>query len=446
MARPGRANSQRARRSGDFLHRRQQDLKVSKSRRLMATGLLCVLPVLLPTHGAAQAYEALATTRGPPMPYPGYLQPVTDAAFGTSFTRVTDPGHQMLPGISCKPAYCTHRYSSSQAWNADQSLLLIANGCSGFCFLDGSTYAPLFHRTVPNECEWHPVNPALMICVSGNEVYTWNPRLDVRTAVYVFSEYEHLQFGPYKGNPSKDGTRLVVRATNGQGELVAFVYDIATQRKYPDIKLTNLSGHNGYCTISPSGRYVFCANATFDGTDTAYVFTTDGVQLQHWTEHHRPGHGDMTIDTDGSDVYVGISKASPDEYHIIKRRLDDGAVTDLAPYGNGQHASIRNINRPGWVFVTYSGTSPEAVGHPGGEPFYQEVIALRIDGSGELRRMIQTRNVKYDYWSETHASPSPDGSQIIWSSNWGQPGGPVADYVARLSWPESTMVGSSTHQ
>jgi hypothetical protein len=418
----------------------------------MVFGLLCFLPALLPAQGAAQGYEQGYDTVGaaravvtPSMAYPGYLQPVTDAAFGTPFTRVTDPGRQMLSGIYCKPAYCTHRYSSSQAWNADQSLLLIANGCSGFCFLDGSTYAPLFHRTVPNECEWHPVDPALMICVAGNEIYTWNPRLDIRTAVYAFSEYKHLQFGPYKGNPSKDGTVLVVRAINGQGELVAFAYDISIQRKYPDIKLANLSGSNGYCTISPSGRYVFCANTTFDGTETAYVFTTDGVLVQHWTEHHRPGHGDMTIDTDGSDVYVGISKADPDKYHIIKRRLDDGAVTDLAPYGEGQHASIRSIDRPGWVFVTYSGTYAEVAEQPDLAPFYQEVIALRIDGSGELRRVIQTHNVKYDYWSETHASPSPDGSQIIWSSNWGQPGGPVADYVVRLTLPKSTMVGLSTH-
>jgi len=78
--------------------------------------------------------------------------------------------------------------------------LLIANVCSGFCFLDGSTYAPLFHRTVPNECEWHRVNPALMICVSDNEIYTWNPRLDIKTAVYVFDEYKHLQFGPYNAH------------------------------------------------------------------------------------------------------------------------------------------------------------------------------------------------------------------------------------------------------
>ncbi len=72
----------------------------------------------------------------------------------------------------------------------------------------------------------------------------------------------------------------------------------------------------------------------------------------------------------------------------------------------------------------------------GGEaPFYQEVVAPRIDGSGEIRRIVQTRSAKYDYWSEAHASPSPDGSQVIWSSNWHQVGGPVADYVARVSWP-----------
>jgi len=121
--------------------------------------LLAALLLILPGGGVAQVYETLATARAvvaSVAPYPGYLQQVTDAAFGTPFMRVTGPGRQMLPGIFCKPTYCTHRYSSSRAWNADQSLLLIANGCSGFCFPDGSTY---------------------------NGIYTWNPRLDIRTAV-----------------------------------------------------------------------------------------------------------------------------------------------------------------------------------------------------------------------------------------------------------------------
>jgi hypothetical protein len=55
----------------------------------MATGLLCALPERMPTHGAAKAHEVLATTRDAVNACPGYLQPLTDAAFGTPFTRVT---------------------------------------------------------------------------------------------------------------------------------------------------------------------------------------------------------------------------------------------------------------------------------------------------------------------------------------------------------------------
>jgi hypothetical protein len=407
---------------------------------LTAVGLLFAVSLAATSVHGLPVYEDLGTTRAiatAPMPRPGYLESTIDPAFRTPFMRVTDPDKPIGAGVSCGSAYCTHRYSSSQAWNADQSLLLIANGCHGFCFLDGRSYKPLFRRSVSNECEWHPANPALMICVKGNEIYTWAPSNDTKTTIYVADTYKNLQLGPYKGNPSKDGDRLVVRAMDGRGALVAFAYDISARIKYPDIKLANLPGTNGYCTISPSGRYIFCSQTTGLGIEEGHVFTVGGERLQHWTEHHRPGHGDMTIDVDGSDVYVGISKADPDKYHIIKRRLEDGAVTDLAPYGEGQHASIRNTGRPGWVFVSYAGSHPEVAGQPARAPFYQEVVALRIDGSGMVRRIAQTRNEKHDYWSETHASASPDGSQVIWSSNWGEPGGFVADYVTRLAWPNS---------
>jgi hypothetical protein len=59
----------------------------------MVTGLLFVLPALLPSHGTARAYETLATVRAavtPSIVNLGYIQPITDAVFGTPFTRVTD--------------------------------------------------------------------------------------------------------------------------------------------------------------------------------------------------------------------------------------------------------------------------------------------------------------------------------------------------------------------
>jgi hypothetical protein len=413
------------------------------SRSSIRTCLLTIagmlLPILLLTAVAfgAQANDRLRTAKImtiSDLPEPEYLGQVTDPAFGTLFTRVTYPGRMLFDRVSCEPTHCRHRYSSAQAWNADQSLLLISKGCNGFCFLDGQTYKPAFHRRASGECEWHPTDPTQMICVEDQRIYAWAVREDVKTTLYAPGDYKKLKFGPSKGNLSNDGSRLVVQAVNGDGETVSFAYDIGAARKFPDISLARLVGENSFCSISPSGHYILCVQRLPDGANPAYVFAVDGVLIQTWPENHRPGHGDMALDSDGKDVYVGISKADPDKYHIIKRRLDDGFVTSIAPFGRAQHVSARNIRKPGWVFVTFGGEYSQVVGGKETTPFYQEIVAMRIDGSGEIRRVAHTRSSNHDYLSEAQASPSPDGSQVIWSSNWGRAGDPVAAYIAQLEW------------
>lgn len=393
--------------------------------------------------GSGAAFTSQGTDAGllrhPPLQQPEYLSTVKDPSFGTLSTRITAPGRALGAGIICEPQYCTHRYSSAQAWNADQSLLVIVNGCNGLCFLDGKSYVPLFRRAISDECEWHPRDPTIMICMDGREVYTYAPKANVRTSVFYTKDYTDLQFGPYEGNPSLDGARIVVHATNRSGDNVAFAYDITTKHKFPDIQLKALPGKTDSCTISPTGRYVLCTQELPGDVDQAYIFSVDGEPVQQWLEHHRPGHGDMTVDPDGRDVYVGVSKSDPDLYHIIKRRLEDGTVTVLAPYGQGQHVSVRNISRAGWAFVTYAGSVSDVLASDADStPFYQEVVAIRTDGSGEARRLVATRNAEHDYWSEPHASPSPDGTKIIWSSNWGKAGAPVSDYVTHVDWDENS--------
>ncbi|TPJ19433.1 hypothetical protein FJ425_27065 [Mesorhizobium sp. B2-7-2] len=405
-------------------------------RRRLALSMIFAIACLGPHAAASQASNTstyfVAT---PAMQLPDYLRPTVDPAFGETFTRITKSG-PLGNGVACIKDYCSHRYSSAQAWNADQSLLVITNGCNGMCFFDGHTFLPLLKRDRSGECEWHPQNADLMICVGGRRISTWAPRTNHEDVLFDSKDYRDLHFGPGKGNPSRDGNRLAVRALRSDGAEVVFAYDLKQHSKFADIALGRLAGVNENCSISPLGENILCIQALADGTEQAFIFSIDGAPGQQWTEHHRPGHGDMTVDADGSEIYVGISKSYPDSYQVIKRRLSDGKITALMKYGEASHASLRALNKPGWVFLSYGGDPNEVSARPEMAPYAREVIALRLDGSGEVRRIAQTRSVDFDYRSETHASPSPDGSQVIWSSNWGVPGGPVYDFVTRVDWSE----------
>jgi hypothetical protein len=61
------------------------------------------------------------------------------AAMEGWLVRSTIQGRLLVPGISCKRDYCQYRYSSMQAWNADQILLAINYGSDGICFLGSVT-------------------------------------------------------------------------------------------------------------------------------------------------------------------------------------------------------------------------------------------------------------------------------------------------------------------
>ncbi len=400
--------------------------------------LLAVLVTIIATIGlSSDSAKLLKTDRAKllktaKLQKPEYLEAVTDPTFGTEFVRVTNPERVFLPGVVCGKQVCRHRYSSTQAWNADQSLLLITEGCTDLCFVDGQTYEPQFVRRISgqHDCKWHPRDPDIMVCVHPSGVSSWNPKTKSWKSLWRSDVYSAITFGPYKGNVSADGTMIVLRGLNADKKLVAFAVNLHEAKKYPDILLGGLEGKNHYATISPSGRYVYVAQMTGEGHEPTYIFTTEGKLVQHWPEHHRPGHGDMTIDADGEDVYVGVSKSKPDEYHVIKRRLSDGTVTSLLPYGNASHVSARNIRLPGWVFVTFSGSYKETSELDYPAPYYQEVLALRIDGSGGIR-LAHTYGADGPYLAESHASPSPDGSRIIWASNWGKPNASVSAYVTR---------------
>ncbi len=348
--------------------------------------------------------------------------------FGTKITRVTgDPGTAIITtdgkNIGTWGERARHHYSKDQVWNADQSLIILDrhDGTPNPVYLDGYTYKPLSLYKAPGEDRWHPTQPDIRIYVAGNEIGTFNIRTGKKVFSKTFSGYAGFQFGPSEGNPSFDGNWLAVLATNPSGSQVAFAYNFQTDTKYPDIPI---SYRVGSLTISPKGTYIVVNGDGIgvsslnsrNNEDQTQAYDLQGNKVGPlWEEYGRPSHFDLTIDNDGSEIGVGVSKSSPDSGKLIKRRITDGRVTVLAP--GASHTSTRNYQRPGWAYAS----NPAS-------PYTNEIIAVKLDGS-MVERFGYIPNNKTDYYAEPHASPSHDGKKVIIASNWNLGSRPISAYV-----------------
>ena len=118
----------------------------------------------------------------------------------------------------------------------------------------------------------------------------------------------------------------------------------------------------------------------------------------------------------------------------IHTGLKDGRKTRLLSkmeWWFFSHISCRNLDSPGWCFVsTYDGD-----GHLKDSPatwaaFENEIFALRLDGSGQVRRIAHHHSRRYSpttpdsdrsvYWAEPHATVSRYGTRVLFGSNWRQ--------------------------
>jgi hypothetical protein len=355
-----------------------------------------------------------------------YLVPAVDPKFGNKIVKVTNPNCE-IPGLGLTwGRVAIHHYSIDQAWNADQSLLILFKGNPGKLFLDGTTYKPLFAKSNPGAIRWHRTNPALMVFVGEKGVGYWDVRKNALQVLNPLSGYSNADIGVNKGNLSDDGTMLAITATRSDRKKVIFAYDLASGKKYPDIDMSGWYSL-GWTTISPLKRHIISYSAKTSGANKQrLIFTLDGQVVQSWTEYERPGHGDFALNRNGEEVFIGRSKSPPDRTQIIARRLVDGQVTVLSQPCFASHVSKRNLLDPGWFFATFT---PRDL-RPGFAPYTGEIAALSMDGQQTVRRLVQTHAAPNGYPTEPHGSPSPDGRRVIFASNWGEKDGPIAAYVA----------------
>jgi hypothetical protein len=398
--------------------------------------------IFLPAAFLLGAAEATAITFGsyqcdlvsdheqrnePNTPKPGYLEPITDPVFGTTITRITgEPGTPIskLGGVWGQNA--RHHYSTDAVWNATQSLIFLedVDGISEHLFLDGETYEPRFTREgVEGEVRWDPKRPGIMNYLTTSCAFgRWHVRSDRQRVRMEVSGYTDCELGPWDGNFSFDANWAVALATRStDGEKVVFAVDIANERKYSDIVLADHGVTDlDWASISALGNYIVVnADLHDEYLDTTTVFDLNGNTVQQWTEYGRPSHYDLSVNVHGDEVAVGVSKSESHEGLTIMRRLADGVITPLTISGWSSHHSTRNYDLPDWAFVTGGGEASD------------EVFAVRLDDSLTIARLASTRTSGEPYPAEAHAVPSPDGTRVMFASDWGQDNG-VQSYVIDL--------------
>ncbi len=373
-----------------------------------------------------------------PLPPLARGESVVDPQFGTRIRRITAVPRSEGENAVIKPVY-----STVQAWNADESYLMLWHRGKGHELYDGRTYRfvrslPLVSPTDLEQVLWDPQDPDVLyypsnynavpnfmryrVSTGANEVvrrFEFCPTGDWGRLLSLGSDPMYLSWAP--------GSRLVGLSC---GE-TKFLYDIASNRVLGRTSVsTPITAQPG-----ASGNVAWF----FD----RYVYDTlfkrlRSVPLADPSSHCSLGLSGAT----GHDVLISVAFDPPpggsqaaDVGTLVSFDLQTGArkvVVGLAtgyPYPpSTTHLCALAHRRPGWVAAS-------VVGDPAGRGVLDQELLLANVDTGKVCRVGHHRSFAregvWDYWAEPHVVISPSGTRLLFGSDWGN--GPTVDtYVVEL--------------
>jgi len=370
------------------------------------------------------------------LPKPGLLQGVVDPELGATLRGIT-----AVSPAEGENAVIIPMYGTIQAWNADESRLILWHRNRGHELYDGRTYAFLRALSLvsPTDIEqvlWDPVDPDVLYYPSNYNAVPNLMRYRVSTdRSEVLRRFEFcpqdwgklLSLGSDPTYLSWGPAQKVVGLQCGPEK---FLYDVAAGSV-----LARASVASGNAPQpGPSGRLAYLDGRVYD--QALRVART--LDLANPVEHASLGRSPAS----GHDLYVSVVFDPPrggsegsDAGSIVTHDLETGARRVLVgpatgfPYPPpGTHLSAIAHRNPGWVAASI-------VGDPRGAGVLDNELVLAHVDTGEVCRVAHHRSWagegKWGYWAEPHAVISPSGTRVLFGSDWGN--GPAVDtYVAEL--------------
>jgi hypothetical protein len=373
----------------------------------------------------------VGTVRLPQIPRPEYLKPVIDSTSNTTVTRIADQ-----TAFNSNLSELRHNYAKNQPWNADESYLLL-NFKYPAALLDGRTYKFLRWVRQPSDGVWSNLNPALMYGLIGqtNQFVKLDlSKGDKYTILHKFREYDQVDFGLGEGNLSNNDRYAALTGTKA-GKLDILVYDLISDRVVS--RKTQPSGTSaGYgsgktinnITISPSGKYLIVQyNKPGKGANRGIHLLDRSLKFVRQLSQVGGSHYDSCTSATGAEIIVVQDDLTS---AIVSVNYATGKKQTLLPAARSNyniHISCRNLNRPGWVYIS------EFAGIP--DPNWKapaRTFALKLDGSSSIEQFALTNHsLNQAYERQPHSVPNRDGTKVIFASDWGNPADSVYAYVSR---------------
>jgi hypothetical protein len=401
-------------------------------------------------------------------PRPEYLVPVNEPRYGTRTVRICDGvGLPVMTGrwnIDSR-----HHYSKDQPWSPDGRLVKLEQrgGSPAQLILDAATWRPVTTTLTDSpagrllrasyESRWRGgVNSTQLVSwiKASQMMVVWDATNGaIEYAVRIPSE--DADYGLiHESQVSADGRWVAVSThfpsprSSGRVDYLQIV-DLERKRVGPrnfipmpydtedggDIDWVSVSQHGTYVVVKYSSRAtpeyarVFVVHP--DLTVTPQRMSPMGLRMGP-TQNDVEGwiaclsHSVMALEA-GREVLVGGVRgvAVSNLCNAAQVKSEGRIVTiDLAS-GVHRHVSAGSAYLPagmieaedqhcgcappGWVLATYTGRKGQ---------YASEMVSWPLDGSRECVRWGVTRTIDSAYRREAHGVQSPDGTQVMFSSNW----------------------------
>jgi hypothetical protein len=373
-------------------------------------------------------YQSTAPLATPALP--NYGESVTDNSVSNpiEITRVTAPVNYVDGNGNPQIWYPTHEYAKTQVWNADQTKYKI----SSWKVYNTTTFQEIHQLVSMYPSYWSNTDPDLLWSFRENgDVKKHTVSNNNTITVANIPGYEIIKLGPGEGNIDKNDHYVALAGQKTNGDLDVIIFNLQTLQIDYTKTFVGAWGNTpnalpefiDWVSVSQSGDYVVINwNNALNEINNYYLDQAGvnhyGIEVYNRADMafqnriiHYGNHGDLGYAIDGDEVYVQFYG----EYgggKIYMHKLDGSAssiVLNTHPdFGGSGHISCRNLNRPGWAYITMSELDESA-----------QIVAVKLDNSGIVEHFGHHFSSALSYEQAAMAVASPNGDRICFKSDFG---------------------------